>query len=386
MNKKWMAGLLCSALLLSGCNLTADVPSTEDKTTELQQVTQESTAEPETEVTGTEETEPTEVVSEPVVQSVTITAVGDCTFGPTQTHGYAGSVYEYYDKYGEDYFFDGVRDIFEQDDFTLINLECVLSNSDDRVEKTWNLKGKPEYVGIMTGSSVEAASLGNNHTFDYGQSGLDETRDVLDTAGVLYGLNDHVATYTTDEGIVIGIVSANQLSGDEAHRNYIRDGIQTLRDEGADLVIASCHWGIEGDHYPNDYQQQLAHQIVDWGADLVVGTHPHVLQGVELYNGKVICYSLGNFCFGGNSNPTDKNTAIYQQTFTFVDGVLQTDISADIIPCKVSSTDSKNDYQPTVATGEQKQSILDRMNEYSKSYSEIAFDGNGKLILRDSDE
>jgi poly-gamma-glutamate synthesis protein (capsule biosynthesis protein) len=254
------------------------------------------------------------------------------------------------------------------------------------VEKTWNLKGKPEYVGIMTGSSVEGASLGNNHTFDYGQSGLDETRDVLDAAGVLYGFNDHVATYTTDEGIVVGIVSANQLSGDEEHRNYIRDGIQTLRDEGADLVIASCHWGIEGDHYPNDYQQQLAHQIVDWGADLVVGTHPHVLQGVELYNGKVICYSLGNFCFGGNSNPKDKNTAIYQQTFTFVDGVLQTDISADIIPCKVSSTDSKNDYQPTVATGEQKQSILDRMNEYSKSYSKIAFDGDGKLILRDSDE
>jgi poly-gamma-glutamate synthesis protein (capsule biosynthesis protein) len=151
-------------------------------------------------------------------------------------------------------------------------------------------------------------------------------------------------------------------------------------------VIASCHWGIEGDHYPNDYQQQLAHQIVDWGADLVVGTHPHVLQGVELYNGKVICYSLGNFCFGGNSNPTDKDTAIFQQTFTFVDGVLQTDISADIIPCRLSSTDSKNDYQPTVVTGEKKQSIIDKMNEYSEPYSSIGFDNDGKLIVRDGVE
>ena len=95
-----------------------------------------------------------------------------------------------------------------------------------------------------------------------------------------------------------------------------------LREEGADLVIACCHWGIEGDHYPNDYQQKLAHQVIDWGADLLVGTHPHVLQGMELYNGKMICYSLGNFCFGGNRNPKDKDTAIYEQTFTFVDGVL----------------------------------------------------------------
>jgi poly-gamma-glutamate synthesis protein (capsule biosynthesis protein) len=147
-------------------------------------------------------------------------------------------------------------------------------------------------------------------------------------------------------------------------------------------VIASCHWGIEGDHYPNDYQQTLAHKIVDWGADLVVGTHPHVLQGVEEYNGKIILYSLGNFCFGGNRNPTDKDTAIYQQTFTFVDGVLQEDISADIVPCKISSTDSVNDFQPTVATGDRKQSIIEKMNEYSKSYSDISFDDDGKLIIR----
>lgn len=175
----------------------------------------------------------------------------------------------------------------------------MLSNATERVEKTWNLKGKPEYVGIMTDSSVEGASLGNNHTFDYGQQGLDDTREVLNKAGIIFGFNDHVDTYTTKDGIKIGIVSASQLSADEKHANYIRDGIAKLREEGADLVIACCHWGIEGDHYPNDYQQKLAHQVIDWGADLLVGTHPHVLQGMELYNGKMICYSLGNFCFGG---------------------------------------------------------------------------------------
>ena len=235
----------------------------------------------------------------------------------------------------------------------------------------------------MTDSSVEGASLGNNHTFDYGQQGLDDTREVLNKAGIIFGFNDHVDTYTTKDGIKIGIVSASQLSADETHANYIRDGIAKLREEGADLVIACCHWGIEGDHYPNDYQQKLAHQVIDWGADLLVGTHPHVLQGMELYNGKTICYSLGNFCFGGNRNPKDKDTAIYEQTFTFVDGVLQTDISADMIPCSISSTSERNNFQPAIAKGDRKQTIIDHMNEYSEKYSKIGFDANGRVIIRE---
>lgn len=374
------AGILSIAFLLGGCSLPVNaVPDTAQDSQALPAVQETQQLETETQPAA-------EVIKEPEIQTVTITATGDCTLGVTQTHGYAGSFHEYYDQYGEDYFFEDVRDIFEQDDFTLVNLECVLSNATERVEKTWNLKGKPEYAGIMTGSSVEACSLGNNHTFDYGQEGLDETREVLNEAGIIFGFNDHVATYETHSGIVIGIVSASQLSADETHAGYIRDGIEELRKEGADLVIACCHWGIEGDHYPNDYQQQLAHQVIDWGADVLIGTHPHVLQGVELYNGKVICYSLGNFCFGGNRNPQDKDTAIYQQTFTFVDGVLQSDISADIIPCRISSVTSRNDFQPTVAEGEYKQSIIDNMNDYSKPYSKAAFDNTGRLIVREEDE
>lgn len=375
-----VAGFLSAVVLFEGCSLPAG-PIKE--VSGVEETQEESVLETQTQ----EETEEvTEEMTEPLIQTVTVTAVGDCTLGVTQTHGYSGSFHEYYDKYGEDYFFDDVREIFQQDDFTLVNLECVLSNSTDRIEKTWNLKGKPEYVGIMTGSSVEACSLGNNHTYDYGQEGLDETRNVLDEAGIIFGFNDHVDIYETDSGIVIGIVSASQLSADETHANYIRDGIAQLREEGADLVIASCHWGIEGDHYPNDYQQQLAHQVVDWGADVVIGSHPHVLQGVEIYNGKVICYSLGNFCFGGNRNPQVKQTVIYQQTFTFVDGVLQSDISADIIPCSISSISSRNDFQPTIVEGEEKQSIIDNMNDYSKPYSQAGFDSNGKLIVREGEE
>lgn len=387
MRKQILEGFLWAALLLSACGTPTGtgVQAIGPGMTQSTQVQPESQS---VDNKSTEELRETqaEEVTEPKLQEVTITAVGDCTLGPTQTHGYEGSFHDYYDRYGEDYFFEGVRDLFEDDDFTLVNLECVLSDSTDRVEKTWNLKGKPGYVGILTGSSVEGASLGNNHTFDYGQSGLDDTRNVLDQAGIIFGFNEHVATYETDEGIVVGIVSASQLSADEKHAGYIRDGIRTLRKEGADLVIACCHWGIEGDHYPNDYQQKLAHQIIDWGADVLIGTHPHVLQGVELYKEKLICYSLGNFCFGGNRNPSDKDTAVFRQTFTFEDGVLQKGISADMIPYSISSTTQRNDFRPTPAEGERKKDIIGKLNDYSKSYSNIEFDNDGRLKVKDQKE
>ena len=280
---------------------------------------------------------------------------------------------------GQDYFFGGVRDIFEADDMTLINLECVLSDATERVEKRWNLKGKPEYIGIMTGSSIEACSLGNNHTYDYGQAGLDDTRNVLENAGIVYGFNDHTGIYETADGTRIGIVSVSLLSQNGDREAYIQNGIAQLREQGAAIVIACCHWGIEGDHYPNDYQQAAAHRIIDWGADLVVGNHPHVLQGMEVYNGKMICYSLGNFCFGGNKNPADKNTAIYQQTFTLINGELQPGIDAQIIPCTLSSVSSYNDFRPTVASGEKAQEICNLMNTYSQNCSNIEIDGLGKL-------
>lgn len=381
MNKRrQLVWTLAAALLLGGCTTTVNVPEQETEKEAVAENTQ--TVQPET--TAQEEIRPTETQeAEPLIQTVTLTATGDCTLGATQTHGYAGSFHEYYDKYGQDYFFDDVRDIFEKDDFTLVNLECVLTESTDRVEKTWNLKGKPEYVGIMTGSSVDGCSLGNNHTLDYGPQSLTDTENVLDQAGIVYGYNEHVATYTTESGIVIGIVSANLLAQTQERANYIRDGITKLREEGADLVIACCHWGIEGDHYPNDYQKTTAHQIIDWGADAVIGNHPHVLQGVELYEGKMICYSLGNFCFGGNRNPQVKDTAIFQQTFTFVDGELQNNISAKMIPCTISSTNSVNDFQPTVASGERKATIIEELNEYSKPYSELQLDAEGMLYLGD---
>ncbi len=325
--------------------------------------------------------EVTETQPEPVVNTVTITATGDCTLARSYSHGYQGSFTEYYDSYGETYFFENFKEVFEQDDLTLINLECVFSDSNDRMEKAFNFKGDLTYTGILTSSSIEGCSLGNNHIIDYGTEGTTDTMEVLDEAGVAWAFNENIAYYTTDEGIVVGIVSTSVLSSTRAWEPYVTEGVVTARENGADLVVVCCHWGIEGDHYPTEYQQELGHTLIDLGADLVIGNHPHVLQGIEEYNGKIIIYSLGNFSFGGNRNPADKNTAVYQQTFTFVDGVLQTDINAKIIPSRLSGHDSHNDYQPKIAEGDQALAIIEKMNTYSEPYSGVSFDENGTLIV-----
>ncbi len=314
-------------------------------------------------------------------RTLIVSATGDCTFGKTQDQDYYGSFLSYYDSYGQDYFLSGVRDIFAADDLTIINLECVLTTSDDLVEKAFNLKGKPEYVGIMTGSSVEAATMGNNHSYDYGDEGFYETESVLENAGITYAYSGKSGMFVSDEGVKVGIVSANMLSESDEKLYTMISEMDELRDEGAEIVIACCHWGIEKDYYPYDYQVVTAHALVDAGADLIIGNHPHVLQGVEVYHGKVICYSLGNFCFGGNLDPEDKNTMIFQQTFTIVDGELQADeIDARIIPCRLSSADTYNNFQPVVAYGDRYAEIIGLVNEYSSMFGTAWFDSEGQLV------
>ena len=160
----------------------------------------------------------------------------------------------------------------------------------------------------------------------------------------------------------------------------VQNNIEVLREQNVDLILACCHWGIEKDNYPENYQQQLGRKCIDWGVDLVIGHHPHVLQGIEEYKGRYIIYSLANFCFGANRNPEDKDTMIFQQTFTFENGEKVEDQNARIIPCMVSSVKTRNDFRPTPATGEDKQRILQRMNEYSSAFG-VAFDEDGGIIV-----
>ena len=314
----------------------------------------------------------------------TISATGDCTFGNAQVHTYEDSFCEYYDKYGADYFMQNVKDLFCADNMTLINLECALTNSDNREAKEFNLRGYPEYTAIMTDSGIEAVSLGNNHTYDYGETGFNDTVSALKEAGIGYAYRNTVATFKTSAGITIGVVSSGLQSQTIEAEQYIYDGIEKLKEDKVDLIIACVHWGVEKDYYANDYQVEVGHMIIDAGADLVIGNHPHVLQGVEIYNGKIICYSLGNFCFGGNKNPSDKDSAIFQQTFHFdKNKKLKSKIDAQFIPISISGSDDFNDFCPVILKKKSDRfaKIISDLNDYCAPISDTMVGNMGKIKL-----
>ena len=354
MKEKKLALLLAAALLLSGCGKTASEPEATTTSTTTTVATQPTT------------TQPAEV-PDPVVQEITLTFVGDCTFGRNQKHSYDNSFDEMYDRKGADYFFAEVRDIFASDDITVINLEGSLTTSTDIQDKMWNHKGDPEYVSIMTGSSVEVATMGNNHRLDYGQSGCDETERVLTEAGISYCYDDKYLVYEV-EGVKVGFVSVNEHYDGRAVEAWLEEGYRYLREQGCKIVVACVHWGDDKTSVINDYQIELGHKLIDWGYDLVVGNHPHVLQAMEVYKGRFICYSLGNFCYGGNKNPPDKDSGIFQQTFTLLDGELVRDDNAQFYPCSLSGVTNRNNYQPTLVLGAEFQRIIDKMNGYNAQF------------------
>lgn len=315
---------------------------------------------------------------EPEVISITISAVGDCTLGTNYKMSYKNSFDEVYDRKGKSYFFKNVYDILSKDDFTIANLEGPLTNSKDRQIKLYSHRGKPEYVNILTEGSIEAVSFANNHTYDFGQSGYDDTVKLLSDADIAYACDDVYGIYET-KGIKIGFVSVDEHYDGKLVEVWLEDGISNLRQQGADLVIAAIHWGRaenEKTSDTDDYQIILSKKCIDWGYDLVIGNHVHVLQGISKHKGKYITYSLGNFSYGGSKNPVDKDTGIFQQIFTFVDGELQVDDNVRFIPCYSSSSKKTNNYQPIVATGNDAKRIIDKMNIYSAQYG-VSFNEAG---------
>lgn len=301
--------------------------------------------------------------------SFTISAVGDCTFGTDENFAYEGSMPAKYDEVGDfNYFFENVKAVFEADDLTIVNFEGTLTDSTTREDKQFAFKADKSYAEILTDGFVEAANLANNHSKDYGEQSYNDTMDALDEAGITNFGYDRVAIKKV-KGIKVGLVGTYVLADGLGVKDSMEKNIQDLKDEGAQVIIASFHWGEEKAEYPNDVQVELAHAAIDAGADLVLGHHPHVLQGIEQYKGKNIVYSLGNFCFGGNMYPSDMDTMIFQQTFTLKGGKLQEDNVTNIIPCSVSSAEDYNNYQPTPAAGEKETEILNKITQRSQGLS-----------------
>jgi len=309
-------------------------------------------------------TEPEEICN---IVTITLSAAGDTTLGGDRRwQGYHAFMREF-ENSGRDHshFMRNVAHIFYESCLTIVNLEGTLTYATYHMDKQFAFRGPPHFAQILTEGHIDAVTISNNHTIDFFQRGYDDTVEALRAEGIVYFGNDF-NTIMEVNGIYVGMFGL-RIWGDYAHnRNRIRAAIDDLEDRGAQLIIAYFHWGVERMNRPEQYQINIGRYAIRNGADLVLGAHPHVVQGIEEYMGRFIVYSLANFSFGGNANPPDQDSFIFQQTFSFYDGVLLPDIDKNIIPIFVSSVRYRNDFTPTVAEGADAERILARINRYSE--------------------
>ena len=310
-------------------------------------------------------------------RTVTVSTVGDCTLGTDESFNTSTNFNAYEAMNGTSYFFQNVRSILEADDATFANFEGTLTTETARESKEYAFKGDPSYTQILTDGSIDVVTLANNHSSDYGAKSLTDTEEALDAAGIDYCIGDKIAVKEVN-GIPTAFIGIYVLNDGMAREEQVKQTIAAAKQQGAKLVIVAFHWGTEKATEPDETQKSLAHTAIDCGADLVVGHHPHVLQAIEYYKGKYIAYSLGNFCFGGNSAPSDMDTMIFQQTFTIEKGEVQADAAATVVPCSISSTAGYNDYQPTPTEGDASTSVIDRLNTMSANYG-VTVNGDGTV-------
>lgn len=308
------------------------------------------------------ESETVALLDEPV--EILLSFTGDCILGTDENFYYDTSFNAYYENYGSAYFFQNVKDVFEKDDLTIINMEGTLTDLTTRKDKQFAFKGDPEYVKVLTNGSVEAANMANNHSYDYGEESFKDTVNILE--------KNKIRTFGDDEtviipvkGVNVGIFGIYELDDHEERIPQVKSDIAKLKKDGADIIVAVFHWGNELERVPDDNQVMLAHLAIDEGADVVVGHHPHVLQGIDTYKGKTIAYSLGNFCFGGNYHPTEMDTMIFQQKFMIDTSKKITDSEINVIPCSVSSESDCNNYQPTILEGDEAKRVRELIQERS---------------------
>ena len=280
---------------------------------------------------------------EPQPTVYTLSFAGDCTFGTE--HGQYGNAGTFVNLVGENYEYPLAKALayFQEDDFTLVNLEGALTETGTAQDKEFRFRGPMTYAKILVAGNVEAVNLANNHSYDFGETGYQNTKQALEAESITYVERDNTTLYTTESGLKIGMYAIQFW----ASKSNITKAIETLRAEGAEIVIVSYHGGVEGSYTPTADQKSYAHTAIDAGADIFFGHHPHVLQPVEQYNNGVIYYSLGNFSFGGNRNPVDKDTAIIQQQVVReLDGTIHLG-ETKLIPFSLSSETTRNTYQPT---------------------------------------
>ena len=297
-------------------------------------------------------------------------AVGDIMLGdlPASFGFGVGSMIE---KYGPAFPFELSRNKLSKADIVFGNLEAVLSKFDSRHDRFDQviLRGQPEAIAGLKSAGFKIVALANNHITQHGLKALQETIAVLREneigfIGVNIADDNTCNRHIIDKkGMRIGFLGYNfrpeqYFAGPPPYAvgdtGLIKADIAGLR-ENCDLIVLSLHWGDEFIDFPSAEQVTMAHELIDSGADLILGHHPHILQGVERYKGGIIAYSLGNFIFD-----------MFQERFRWTIILKLTiggrkEIDYEIIPVKIN-----NRFQPETLEGEQGTAIIDHMRELSR--------------------
>lgn len=290
---------------------------------------------------------------EPTPELFTISVIGDETLTTHQNLS-DESEYSYAGRMNGDYSypFSNTVQYFENDEFTITNLECTLADERMYSDQTFYFRAPTANAQILTEGGVDFVTTANNHTLDFGQAGVVATQKALEEYGIAYGTEDSYQIVTTEHGLRIGVYCAGQDTAPNADK--ATSAIQLMKAENPDFIICAFHWGIELSPV-TAAQMNVGRACIDAGANLIFGCHPHCLQPIEEYNGGIILYSMGEFSFGGSTAPKDRDTAIFQITLIRdPDGTVSVD-SWKAIPCCVSSRpvyegytlDNYNDFCPT---------------------------------------
>ena len=292
-------------------------------------------------------------------KTVLMTFTGDCTIGSEEaTRAKEDSFDSFVTKKGYDYFLADFREMFSNDDLTVINFEGVLTDSrgQENNKKRYRFRGPSDFVKVLTGSSVDVACLTNNHIADFGRQGEESTKKILEENGIAWFQGLQYYLYEKD-GIRIAFVA---LENKIINTDYesVKKLLKNLKEtEGVNAIVVCWHTGLEYRGAHEDSTERMAKSLIGYGTDLVIMHHPHVLQGIQMINNRYVFYSMGNFVFGGNSAirtekfKADKTVSslysmVVQIKMTFSNEGKYLGQQAVVYPVYTSSAAPVNNYQP----------------------------------------
>lgn len=302
---------------------------------------------------------------------VILTCTGDFMPGSNdrvKTEEYAFQ--RYIEKYGYGYPFEKLQGLFANDDITLVNLECMLNDSAPDNTSRLRFRGPEEYANIFPACSIEVANLANNHSSDFGKEAYDTTIAALDGAGVQYcgtiEYGNH-ACYMEVKGVRIGFVGVYPLYYKD-HPEELEECFQQLKDAGCQVIVASLHCGAEYNATHGNIHDRYGKILRNLGAHIIVGNHPHVPQGFNVFDGITQIYSLGNASFGGNTGVDEEmheiRANVAQFRLVFEDGQY-TGHQLTLWPIHISGVTPENNYQPVLVEGDAARKVMARVKKDS---------------------